>query len=249
MSRTWRSLGVAALVLGAGAMTPAAAQTAPTFTKDIAPIFQEKCEACHRPDSIAPMSLVTYEEARPWARSIKTRVDDASDAAVAHRQDGRHSEVQERSLAERRADRDDRAVGRRRRAEGRSEGHAGRRAVADRAGLELRRACSARPSPTSSSAPRRGRRRPARTTPGGSRSSRRASPSRAGCARSKSARPPSRAARSRITRSRASSRTRPIALAQNGRRPATGDARRRRHVHGMGRRQAGRDHAAEQPAS
>jgi hypothetical protein len=46
----------------------------PTFTKDIAPIFQEKCEACHRADSIAPMSLVTFEEARPWARSIKERV-------------------------------------------------------------------------------------------------------------------------------------------------------------------------------
>jgi hypothetical protein len=46
----------------------------PTFTKDVAPIFQEKCEACHRPDSIAPMSLVTFEESRPWARSIKDRV-------------------------------------------------------------------------------------------------------------------------------------------------------------------------------
>ena len=45
-----------------------------TFTKDVAPIFQEKCEACHRPDSMAPMSLMTYEEARPWARSIKARV-------------------------------------------------------------------------------------------------------------------------------------------------------------------------------
>jgi hypothetical protein len=45
-----------------------------TFTKDVAPIFQEKCEACHRPTSIAPMSLQTYEEARPWARSIKLRV-------------------------------------------------------------------------------------------------------------------------------------------------------------------------------
>jgi len=59
-------------------MTPrvaAAADTAPTFTKDIAPIFQEKCEACHRPDSIAPMSLVTYEESRPWARSIRSRVE------------------------------------------------------------------------------------------------------------------------------------------------------------------------------
>ena len=77
---TWRSLGVAALVLGAGALTPAAAQSGaavakPTFTKDIAPIFQEKCEACHRPESIAPMSLVTYEESRPWARSIKSRVE------------------------------------------------------------------------------------------------------------------------------------------------------------------------------
>ena len=46
----------------------------PTFTKDVAPIFQAKCEACHRPDSIAPMSLVTYDDARPWARSIKSRV-------------------------------------------------------------------------------------------------------------------------------------------------------------------------------
>ena len=50
------------------------AKPAPTFTKDVATIFQEKCESCHRPDSIAPMSLVTYEETRPWARSIKNRV-------------------------------------------------------------------------------------------------------------------------------------------------------------------------------
>src|SRR5881296_2474879 len=52
------------------------ANTAITFTKDIAPIFQEKCEACHRPDSMAPMSLMTFAEARPWARSIKARVTD-----------------------------------------------------------------------------------------------------------------------------------------------------------------------------
>jgi hypothetical protein len=45
-----------------------------TFTKDIAPIFQAKCEECHRKDSMAPMSLVTFQEARPWARSIKERV-------------------------------------------------------------------------------------------------------------------------------------------------------------------------------
>jgi hypothetical protein len=51
-----------------------ATNTAITFTKDIAPIFQEKCQACHRTDSMAPMSLVTYEEARPWAKAIRERV-------------------------------------------------------------------------------------------------------------------------------------------------------------------------------
>jgi len=45
-----------------------------TFAKDIAPIFQEKCQDCHRKGAMAPMSLVTYEEARPWAKSIKQRV-------------------------------------------------------------------------------------------------------------------------------------------------------------------------------
>ena len=79
MSRLHR-LGTLALVTTVGAFAPALATAAdtpakPTYTKDIAPIFQEKCEACHRPDSIAPMSLRTYEEARPWARSIRARVD------------------------------------------------------------------------------------------------------------------------------------------------------------------------------
>lgn len=55
------------------ASAPAFGQ-APTFTKDVAPIFQKSCQACHRPGSIAPMSLLTYEEARPWARAIKTQV-------------------------------------------------------------------------------------------------------------------------------------------------------------------------------
>src|SRR4030095_8685730 len=44
-----------------------------TFTKDIAPILQRSCQGCHRPDSIAPMSLLTYEEVRPWARAIRQR--------------------------------------------------------------------------------------------------------------------------------------------------------------------------------
>lgn len=75
-----RNVGLGAVVVSAVLLLPGAAVAAdrpsPTFTKDIAPIFQEKCEACHRPDSIAPMSLKTYSEARPWARSIKARVVD-----------------------------------------------------------------------------------------------------------------------------------------------------------------------------
>ena len=45
-----------------------------TFSKDVAPIFQRACQNCHRAGSIAPMSLLTYKDARPWARSIKERV-------------------------------------------------------------------------------------------------------------------------------------------------------------------------------
>src|SRR6476646_4120370 len=78
-SRPARHMAVGACVLSAALLAPGSAAAAdapkaPTFTKDVAPIFQEKCEACHRPDSIAPMSLKTYADVRPWARSIKTRV-------------------------------------------------------------------------------------------------------------------------------------------------------------------------------
>ena len=44
-----------------------------TFSKDIAPILQRSCQKCHRPNSLAPMSLIAYEEVRPWARAIKFR--------------------------------------------------------------------------------------------------------------------------------------------------------------------------------
>jgi hypothetical protein len=53
----------------------AAAQgAAPTFTKDVAPILYKHCTTCHRAGEIAPMSLLTYEEARPWARAIRDNV-------------------------------------------------------------------------------------------------------------------------------------------------------------------------------
>ena len=45
-----------------------------TFTKDVAPIFQQKCQVCHQPNSIGPMSLITYEDARKFATRIKASV-------------------------------------------------------------------------------------------------------------------------------------------------------------------------------
>jgi hypothetical protein len=45
-----------------------------TFYKDALPIFQEKCAACHRPGQVAPMSLLSYETARPWAKAIKAAI-------------------------------------------------------------------------------------------------------------------------------------------------------------------------------
>ncbi len=58
--------------LSAAGVSPA--DKPPTFTKDIAPILQAKCQECHRTGSMAPMSLVTYEETRPWAKAIRQRV-------------------------------------------------------------------------------------------------------------------------------------------------------------------------------
>ena len=72
--------GLAATVAAvATLMTPLAA-TAPdapnsvTFTRDVAPIFQKACQTCHHPGTAAPMSLLTFQDVRPWARSIKARV-------------------------------------------------------------------------------------------------------------------------------------------------------------------------------
>src|SRR6185369_12288727 len=72
-------VGVAACttlsVAAATAQTPAKTAAAPvTFTRDIAPILQRSCQSCHRPGQMAPMSLLTYQDVRPWVRSIKQRV-------------------------------------------------------------------------------------------------------------------------------------------------------------------------------
>jgi hypothetical protein len=72
-------LGVAAVVAGPpgplGSAAISAADAPVTFTKDVLPILQKNCQSCHRPGQIAPMSLLTYQETRPWARSIKSKVE------------------------------------------------------------------------------------------------------------------------------------------------------------------------------
>ena len=55
--------------------TPRTHRTDLTFTKDIAPIVQERCQGCHRPGEGTPFSLLTYESAKPWVKDIKKMVE------------------------------------------------------------------------------------------------------------------------------------------------------------------------------
>ena len=67
---------IAVLVVGVSASGPA--KTSSTFTKDVAPILFNRCVDCHRPGEIAPMSLLSYQEVRPWAKSIRQKVVERS---------------------------------------------------------------------------------------------------------------------------------------------------------------------------
>jgi hypothetical protein len=61
--------------LAVGVAALAADQSAPvTFAKNVLPILQKNCQSCHRPGQVAPMSLLSYQEARPWAKAIKAAV-------------------------------------------------------------------------------------------------------------------------------------------------------------------------------
>ncbi len=77
-AKVWGSV-IAAASAGLISLCPGFAATASdtrpvTFAKDVAPILQQRCQDCHRPGSMAPMSLLTYEETRPWAKAIRERV-------------------------------------------------------------------------------------------------------------------------------------------------------------------------------
>ena len=65
---TAATVGALAGAVGLGA------SDSPTYYKDVAPIFQANCQNCHRPGEVAPMSLLTYESSRPWAKAIKTAI-------------------------------------------------------------------------------------------------------------------------------------------------------------------------------
>ena len=56
------------------ASTAATNPAAVTFTKDVALVLQKNCQECHRPGESAPFSLLTYEQARPWAKAMKEAV-------------------------------------------------------------------------------------------------------------------------------------------------------------------------------
>ncbi|MDQ1472058.1 MAG: hypothetical protein QOJ99_3538 [Bryobacterales bacterium] len=70
------ALAAAPLIAQTAGKTEAARDI--TFSKDIAPVMQRACQNCHRPNNIAPMSLLTYKEVRPWARAIKEKVAERS---------------------------------------------------------------------------------------------------------------------------------------------------------------------------
>ena len=81
MSSAIRRRMVGTCVVGgllAAAPAGARAQAGPTFARDVAPILQQRCQTCHRNGQMAPMALVTYEDVRPWARAIRTKVAERS---------------------------------------------------------------------------------------------------------------------------------------------------------------------------
>src|ERR1700739_2347815 len=74
-TRVWLAAAVAGILLvmcvEASAAGPAGAVT---FNKDVVPILQRNCQTCHRPGNIAPMSFLSYETTRPWAKAMKAAV-------------------------------------------------------------------------------------------------------------------------------------------------------------------------------
>jgi hypothetical protein len=95
----------------------------PTFTRDVAPIMFTKCASCHRPGEVAPMPLLSYSDARPWASAIKQKV--STRAMPPWHADPAHGAFRNRPASERQGNRHDRPLGRWRCAGRRSVSSAG----------------------------------------------------------------------------------------------------------------------------
>ena len=97
MTRTIVALAVAGFV---GQAVSANAQSTPTFNKDVAPILYKNCTNCHRAGEIGPMPLLSYKDARPFARSIALKVENGT-MPPWHADDPTHTKfANDRSLSE-----------------------------------------------------------------------------------------------------------------------------------------------------
>src|SRR5436309_2668315 len=63
-----------ALSVGAAVLAASAMAAPVTYYKDVLPVLQKNCQTCHRPGEAAPMSFLTFETTRPWAKAIKNAV-------------------------------------------------------------------------------------------------------------------------------------------------------------------------------
>src|SRR6266478_6450334 len=79
LDKAWRlamviRLFAIGLLIGTTAMASDGSRKVVTFNKDVLSILQKNCQTCHRPGQVAPMSLLTYQDARPWAKAMKFKV-------------------------------------------------------------------------------------------------------------------------------------------------------------------------------
>ena len=81
--KSMRLITIALAILAAAALLALSASRANetklpaknvSFTKDVAPVFFQKCAECHRPGESAPFSTLSYKDVRPWAKSIREKV-------------------------------------------------------------------------------------------------------------------------------------------------------------------------------
>ena len=67
--------------LACAALAAAAPSTEPTFYKDVLPVLQKNCQSCHRPGEAGPMSFLSYDSTRPYAKAIKAASESPQPAA------------------------------------------------------------------------------------------------------------------------------------------------------------------------